>query len=344
MNDSTTPRGTRPALSRRAVVAGVAGGAVAVASPVTAAVLGRGAATSARAAAGSTRRLRMFAERMADGQIGYGLVQGQPSIPGPLLEMWEGDTLEIELVNTTDERLSIHPHGVNYDVESDGSPFNDSFNEPGETRTYVWSTQAPYRDRGIWMPGSAGYWHYHDHAYQGSHGTAGIRAGLYGALVVRRVGDVVPDKTFTVFFTDVSINNRFAPDTPMFEARLGERVEFVCVGHGDSFHTFHLHAHRWALNRTGLITGRDDPTQVVDNRDLNPGDSFGFQVVAGAGVGPGAWMYHCHVQFHSDGGMSGVFLVRNADGSMPPGAQASLDRFAEHHAGGHAGHAAHPAG
>jgi hypothetical protein len=44
-------------------------------------------------------------------------------------------------------------------------------------------------------------------------------------------------------------------------------------------------------------------------------------------------MYHCHVQFHSDGGMAGIFLVRNADGSMPPGAQDAIDRFHEH--GGH---------
>jgi len=337
MSDPKAPRGPRlPTLSRRAVVAGAAGGVVAAASPVTSALLGTGAAPArARSAAGRTRRLTMYAERMDDGMVGYGLVPGGATVPGPLLEMWEGDTLEIELVNTTDQRLSIHPHGVNYDVDSDGSAFNASFNEPGETRTYVWSTTTPYRDRGIWMPGSAGYWHYHDHAW-GDHGTAGIRAGLYGGLVVRRVGDVLPDKTFTMVFTDVSINNRFAPDTPVFEARLGERVEFVCIGHGDSFHTFHLHAHRWANNRTGLLRGPDDVSQVVDNRDLNPGDSFGFQVSAGAGVGPGAWMYHCHVQFHSDGGMSGVFLVRNADGSMPAGAQAALDRFQQHdHPPGH---------
>jgi hypothetical protein len=41
-------------------------------------------------------------------------------------------------------------------------------------------------------------------------------------------------------------------------------------------------------------------------------------------------MYHCHVQFHSDGGMVGLFLVRNADGSMPPGAQEAVDRFRHH--------------
>jgi hypothetical protein len=41
-------------------------------------------------------------------------------------------------------------------------------------------------------------------------------------------------------------------------------------------------------------------------------------------------MYHCHVQFHADGGMVGLFLVRNADGSMPAGAQEAIDRFHDH--------------
>lgn len=329
MSGTTAPQGPRPStVSRRALLLGGAAASV-VATPVAAVALGAGTAAPAAASTrrGRTRRITMYAERLEGGMVGYGLAPGEATVPGPVLEMWEGDTLEIELVNTTDERLSIHPHGVNYDVDSDGSPFNGSFNEPGQTRTYVWSTQAPYRDRGIWMPGSAGYWHYHDHAMGTDHGTGGVQAGLYGALVVRRVGDVLPERQFTVVFGDVTINNRIAPDTPMFEARLGERVEFINIGHGNTFHTYHLHAHRWANNRTGLLQGRDDPSQVVDNRDLNPGDSFGFQVVAGAGVGPGAWMYHCHVQFHSDGGMAGIFLVRNADGSMPPGAQASIDRF-----------------
>lgn len=335
---------TKP-LSRRSLLVGAG---VVAASPAAALVLGSGgsvvaaapaaaagstAAAPVAAAASGTRKITMYAERIDDRTVGYGLEPGKATVPGPILEMWEGETLEITLVNTTDQRLSIHPHGVNYDVNSDGSPFNDSFNEPGETRTYVWSTVPMRRDRGIWMPGSAGYWHYHDHAW-GEHGTPGIAAGLYGALVVRRVGDVLPEKQFTVVFNDMLINNKAAPNTPMFEANLGERVEFICIGHGNTFHTFHLHAHRWANNRTGLLSGREDVTQVVDNRDLNPGDAFGFQVVAGLGVGAGAWMYHCHVQFHADGGMAGIFLVRNADGSMPAGAQESIDRFQAH--GGHA--------
>lgn len=335
-NGVTAGRG----VSRRTMLTSAVAGVVAPAAVVA---LGADGASAAVPAApppghkGTTERVTLYAEELPGSLYGYGYAPGEATVPGPVLEIWEGDTLEIELVNTTDRPLSIHPHGVNYTTESDGSPMNDSVTAPGETRTYVWTTQAPYRDRGVWMPGSAGYWHYHDHALGTAHGTEGVRKGLYGALVVRRKGDPLPDRQFTVVFNDMTINNKTAPDIPLLEARLGERVEFIAIGHGDMYHTFHVHAHRWANNRTGLLDGPNDPTQVVDNRDLNPGDSFGFQVIAGAGVGPGAWMYHCHVQFHADGGMAGVFLVRNEDGSMPDGAQAALDRYHQHGSHPHAG-------
>jgi FtsP/CotA-like multicopper oxidase with cupredoxin domain len=298
---------------------------------LAAATVSTAAAAPIAAATGATRRVTVYAEALPGGLYGYGLAPGAATVPGPILEIWEGDTLEIELVNTTDQRLSIHPHGVDYSVDSDGSPLNASFNEPGQTRTYVWRTKsASPADGRRYLPGSAGYWHYHDHAMGTDHGTGGVAKGLYGALIVRRRGDILPERQFTVVFNDMMINNRMAPDTPMFEARQGERVEWIAIGHGALFHTFHLHAHRWADNRTGYLEGPSDPTAAIDNKDLNPGSSFGFQVLAGDGVGPGVWMYHCHVQFHSDGGMVGLFLVRNPDGSLPPGAQEAIDRFHGH--------------
>lgn len=70
-------------------------------------------------------------------------------------------------------------------------------------------------------------------------------------------------------------------------------------------------------NRTGLLADENDPSRVVDNKICGPGDSFGFQVVAGEHVGPGGWMYHCHVQSHADMGMVGLFKVLDEDGELP---------------------------
>lgn len=61
----------------------------------------------------------------------------------------------------------------------------------------------------------------------------------------------------------------------------------------------------------------DDPSRVIDTKIVGPADSFGFQVIAGEHVGAGAWMYHCHVQSHSDMGMAGLLLVAKADGTVP---------------------------
>ncbi|MFJ6671863.1 multicopper oxidase domain-containing protein [Actinosynnema sp. NPDC091369] len=339
MDEHARPGWFTRLVSRRTVLAtGTAGLAV----PAALALGPVAPQRTAAAQSGVVKKITLYAEALPGNEYGYGLAPGRATIPGPTLEIYEGDTLEITLVNNTDRRMSIHPHGVDYSVDSDGSPLNASFNNPGETRTYTWRSREAVATEGRrLMPGNAGYWHYHDHAMGTDHGSLGIARGLYGALVVRRRGDILPDKQFTVVFNEMSVNNRVAPNTPMFEANLGQRVEWIAIGHGNQLHTFHLHAHRWADNRTGMLEGLTDPSRVVDNKDLNPGSSFGFQVLAGDGVGPGAWMYHCHVQSHSETGMSGIFLVRNADGSMPPGAQEAIDRFRGHDHGAAAQAEAH---
>ena len=129
----------------------------------------------------------------------------------------------------------------------------------------------------------------------------------------------------------MTINN--LPKGPDFKATVGERIEIIMITHGEYYHTFHVHGHRWADNRTGLLTGPDDPSRVIDNKITGPADSFGFQIVAGEGVGAGAWMYHCHVQSHSDMGMAGLLLIAKPDGTIPG--------HDDH--GGHASHTSHSA-
>ena len=283
-----------------------------------------------------TRSMTLFAEQLGPKRFGYGLTPASASIPGPTLEMYEGECLTVTLVNETDRRLSMHAHGVDYTVASDGTPMNHGCVAPEHARTFVFAAHPPaVRPDGSLEAGSAGYWHYHDHCMGGDHGTEGIRSGLFGAFIVRRPGDPLPDvPTFVATMgPGMTINLLKAPNTPIFEAQEGQRVEFVVVGYGDLFHTFHLHGHRWVDNRTGIPGAPGDPSPVIDNRTLGPADSFGFQVIAGEGVGPGAWMYHCHVQGHSDAGMTGIFLVTTADGQVTSAAGDALQRWleGEHH-------------
>ncbi|QXE38891.1 multicopper oxidase domain-containing protein [Streptomyces sp. GMY02] len=331
----------------------LAGGAVAATGVTSLSLASAPTAVSAETpprtapAGGQVRHLKMYAEALPNGQMGYGFEKGKATVPGPLIELNEGDTLHIEFENTTDVDVSLHVHGVDFDIASDGTRMNKSHVEPGGTRTYTWRTHAPGRRAdGTWRPGSAGYWHYHDHVVGTDHGTGGLRKGLYGPLVVRRKGDILPDKQFTIVFNDMTINNKSGSEAPNFETTVGERVEIIMITHGEFYHTFHMHGHRWADNRTGLLTGPDDPSRVIDTKITGPADSFGFQVLAGEHVGAGAWMYHCHVQSHSDMGMAGLLLVKKPDGTIPGyephhsmGARGAAD--AEKGAEGASGHSGH---
>lgn len=305
----------------------------------------------------ATKSLTMYAVQLpstADGSVrlAYGRTPETASIPGPTIELIEGDCLALTLVNDipaptlealrddpltgdghTPLGVSAHPHGVKYRPDSDGIPDNrwrgGSYVPPGEARTFLWyaapRTHAGKRTGSL---GSAGYWWYHDHIGGTTHGTGGVGAGLFGALIVRRPGDLTPDRTFVVGMgNDATMNLARYPDTdctgPATEVsnrcivgRAGDRVEFVVIGLGNDFHTFHLHGHNWAATRTGALADPLDDTQLIDTKTIGPAESFGFQVIAGESVGTGSWMLHCHVQSHSDRGMSTFFHV-TADGAPP---------------------------
>lgn len=299
-----------------------------------------------------TRRITLYAAELpstqdGDPRIGYGLTPETASIPGPTIELIEGDCIAITLVNDVPAEtlaalrddpilggidpelplaVSLHPHGVKYTPGSDGTRHTGSFVPPGEARTFIWYAAPRLATAGrVTSQGTAGYWWYHDHMVGTEHGTGGAASGLYGALIVRRPGDVRPDRTYVVGMgPDATLNLRHHPDCPSvprlpdasqgcYVAEQGELVEFAVIGFGSDFHSIHLHGHNWADNRTGLLTGLLDETRVIDNRTVGPADTFGFIIRAGEEVGPGSWMLHCHVQAHADRGMATFFHV------LPPG-------------------------
>jgi hypothetical protein len=312
MDDTAAPPVRSDRIARRTLLAGLVGtAAAAVVVPKVAAAAQNASVGQAQAvAAAKTIDVTIYAVALPDGNYAYGYTPETASIPGPTLEMVEGDTLRLRVINRTGRVMSAHAHGVDYDIENDGTPATGSDIPVGGERTYVWRSHVGgVGEDGIYTPGTAGYWHYHDHALGGPHGTEGIRKGLYGALIVRRAGDPLPDVQNVVFLNELSINNKVSPNTPTFTARQGDRVEWVVVGHGNSFHTFSLKGHRWALNRNGLIAGPDDVAQIIDTRTVGPADSFGFQVIAGERVGPGRYEYHTHVQLFWDRGVFGFFEV-----------------------------------
>jgi FtsP/CotA-like multicopper oxidase with cupredoxin domain len=216
---------------------------------------------------------------------------------GPLIRARVGDRLRIHFKNLDtlrDQPHSMHFHGVEYEPSSDGIwlPLfsgNGGNVKPGQSFTYRLTAG----------PGSAGFWPYHDHSASMEESIAG---GLFGGLSIAGRGERRADREFVVAFAPwhgfQTIDGRaFVGNTPVFEARVGETVQWDVMAMGSEFHTFHVHGHRW----------RTDGGTPEDTRGLGPAESFRVRWREDA---PGTWLYHCHVEEHMMQGMIGLYRVK----------------------------------
>lgn len=113
-------------------------------------------------------------------------------VPGPLLEVSEGDSVMIHFQNDLPEETTIHWHGMRLPFVSDGSPFHPV--APGESHTYAFRVRS----------GAAGTYWYHPHPH---HRTAWqVGKGLYGAFIVRDPKDPLPEMREKVLILS---DNRF---------------------------------------------------------------------------------------------------------------------------------------
>jgi len=106
---------------------------------------------------------------------------------GPLIRAVVGDTLRVVFRNNANRPYSIHPHGVFYDKNAEGVPYDDGTKggdkaddgvAPGATYTYVW--QVPARAGPGPMDGSSVMWMYHSHVDE----VPDINTGLFGPMIV----------------------------------------------------------------------------------------------------------------------------------------------------------------
>lgn len=117
-------------------------------------------------------------------------------IPGPTLEVREGDRVIIHFQNQLNERTTVHWHGLHIPVEADGSPFYPI--APGQKHDYTFTVAR----------GTAGTYWYHPHpdmrtGYQ-------VAKGLYGAIIVRADDDPLPRSLSEKLI--ILADNRFTAD------------------------------------------------------------------------------------------------------------------------------------
>ncbi len=139
--------------------------------------------TANRQAAASTPGPRIVELTLTAAPARLALLPGKPTdvlayngtVPGPVLEFREGDSVIIHLRNQLPVPTTIHWHGLHIPSTSDGSALDPV--APGATHDYVFRL----------LPGSAGTYWYHPHP---DHETGyQIGMGLYGALIVRDPND-----------------------------------------------------------------------------------------------------------------------------------------------------------
>jgi len=222
---------------------------------------------------------------------------GRGRIPGPLVRARVGDRLLVHFLNRdtrTGNAHSMHFHGVEYAPSSDGAFVPGFSGRDGDVPvggTYTYRLHAG-RD-------SAGVWPYHDH---GPAMAASLAGGMYGALSILGPRERRPDREFVVMFAPFggfqAIDGRaFVGNTPVFQSRVGDVVQWDVLAIGDEHHTFHVHGHRW----------RGADGVPLDTRTLGPAESFRVRWREDA---PGTWLYHCHVESHMANGMIGLYRVR----------------------------------
>lgn len=117
-------------------------------------------------------------------------------ILGPVLRAEVGDTIRVVFKNNATEPYSIHPHGVFYLKDSEGSGYDDGTSgadkaddavPPGATHTYTW--EVPERaGPGPGDPSSI-VWLYHSHVRE----MKDVNSGLIGAIIITRRGMAGPD-------------------------------------------------------------------------------------------------------------------------------------------------------
>ncbi len=229
-------------------------------------------------------------------------------ILGPQLRAAVGDILKVHFLNKTDRPLSIHPHGVMYDKDSEGADGGKGASIlPGKSYTYTWIVD---EDAG---PGpndpSSIVWLYHSHVMSEDE----TNLGLIGTIVVTRQGKArspsnpMPqdiDQEFTALYMIFNedngeesglkhtINGRIFGNLSGYETRIGERVRWhlVALGNETDNHTIHWHG------QTVLDHGRRTDVVEVLPASMTSVDMIPRSV--------GDWLFHCHVDDHMIAGMS----------------------------------------
>ena len=139
----------------------------------------------------------------------------RPTVPGPLLELNQGDQVIVHFKNELPEPTTIHWHGIRVPNASDGSDHTQTPVGPGETFDYSFTAV----DSGT-------YW-YHPHI----RGDVQVEKGLYAPLIVHGGVNPAVDADRTIVLDDVKLaaDGNLEPSVDATDMHLGRQGNALLV-------------------------------------------------------------------------------------------------------------------
>lgn len=226
------------------------------------------------------------------------------SLPGPVIEVVEGDRVRIYVTNKLPEPTSVHWHGILLPNGMDGvSGLTQSPIQPGDTFKYEFTL----RQHGTHM-----YHSHFDEMTQVGVGTTGMFiihpkepklpkidrdfALMLGEWKIKP-GTSRPDPMEMVEFNLLTFNGKAFPATEPLVTKLGDKVRIrVANLSAMSHHPVHLHGYQFKITETdgGQIP---ESAQQPETTVLTPvGTTRSIEFVANEA---GDWALHCHMTHHT---------------------------------------------
>jgi FtsP/CotA-like multicopper oxidase with cupredoxin domain len=245
-------------------------------------------------------------------------------IPGPRLELTEGDHVRINFHNALPESTTVHWHGLIVPNEMDGpAKITQRPVAPGNSYTYEYTI------------GQHGTFFYHSH----DHPDRQQALGLYGALIIQPkdpTQEVKADIDYTIQLQEwlkrewltypsmlmegelpnyFTINGKAFPATDILSMQIGQTIKLRFIGTNNNFvHPMHVHGGPFEVVAVDGVTLSKSARYQADTVNVGPGQRYDVIWTARK---TGKWLVHCHIPHHTannnveqDGG-GGLMLVLN---------------------------------
>ncbi len=221
------------------------------------------------------------------------------SVPGPTIEVNEGDRVRIVVENRLPEPFAPHWHGLEVPIEMDGVPgISQPPIAPGESYTYEFALHQNgtffYHSHMAMqeMMGMIGFFIIHPRAAHAPVVDCDFGLILQGWWLLPN--NTVPN-TLAMEFNWLTFNGKAGPATTPLVVKRGERVRIRMVNLGMDHHPIHLHGHQFHV--TGTEAGRaTGPFTMAENTVIvGVAQARDIEFVAAY---TGDWMLHCHLPHH----------------------------------------------